>query len=637
MHWKPEGQRGLAEDRIRKSIDRATEFRRRILQNADAMPYALLQQELALADEALQVVRFIGDATVAAFFSAENDRGRLEKREQLLAQMSRWLHTGSPDDEAPINAAIAGLRGGEKPIQAFHWQIEFPEVFDRANSGFDAIVGNPPFAGRNSLLTTNRDGYLDWLIAIHDGSHGNADLVAHFFRRAFNLIRPQGTFGLIATNTIRQGDTRSTALRWICTRGGVIFAARRRYKWPGIAAVVVSVVHIAKGGLDRTPELDGKHVDTITAFLFHHGGHEDAQPLFANANKSFQGSIVLGMGFTFDGTTHNSAANSLAEMEALIAKDPRNAERIFPYIGGEEVLTSPTQSPHRYVIDFFDRSLEEAAQWPELLEIVRRKVKPERDKQKRDANRDRWWQYAEKRPGLYPAIARLTRVLVIPRIGQHAAFVFLHAGSVFSEQLVVFPFDTNAAFCTLQARPHEIWARFFSSSMKDDLRYTPTDCFETFPFPADVGSLESSGQEYYEFRAANDYELSGLDRHTYNRFHHPNETSPEIMKLRELHAAMDRAVLDAYGWTDLNPACEFLLDYEEEEDEDSGRRKKPWRYRWPDDFRDEVLARLLELNEQRAEEERIAGIVAEAETSKGAGKTKKTKKAKPDSPKLEGF
>ena len=98
---------------------------------------------------------------------------------------------------------------------------------------------------------------------------------------------------------------------------------------------------------------------------------------------------------------------------------------------------------------------------------------------------------------------------------------------------------------------------------------------------------------------------------TYNRFHDPDERSPDILKLRELHAAMDRAVLDAYGWTDLKPTCEFLLDYEEDEDEDEtgggARRKKPWRYRWPDDFRDEVLARLLELNRQRAEEERLSG------------------------------
>ena len=102
---------------------------------------------------------------------------------------------------------------------------------------------------------------------------------------------------------------------------------------------------------------------------------------------------------------------------------------------------------------------------------------------------------------------------------------------------------------------------------------------------------------------------------TYNHFHDPDERSPDIAKLRELHAAMDRAVLDAYGWTDLKPTCKFLLDYEEDEDDDdeSGgrRRKKPWRYRWPDEFRDEVLARLLELNRQRAEMERLTGVAGQ--------------------------
>jgi len=182
---------------------------------------------------------------------------------------------------------------------------------------------------------------------------------------------------------------------------------------------------------------------------------------------------------------------------------------------------------------------------------------------------------------------------------------------VFAHSLALFPLTRWVNFTLLQSRPHEVWARFFGSSMKDDLRYTPSDCFETFPFPPEWEkdeALEQAGREYYEFRAAlmvkND---EGLTK-TYNRFHDPEERDPAILRLRELHAAMDRAVLDAYGWTDIKPTCEFLLDYEDEDDEaEDGRarrRKKPWRYRWPDDIRDEVLARLLDLNRQRAEEER---------------------------------
>ena len=93
---------------------------------------------------------------------------------------------------------------------------------------------------------------------------------------------------------------------------------------------------------------------------------------------------------------------------------------------------------------------------------------------------------------------------------------------------------------------------------------------------------------------------------TYNRFHDPDERSPQIVQLRELHATMDRAVLHAYGWHGIATECEFLLDYEIDEEE-SGRNKKPWRYRWPNDVRDEVLARLLALNTERALEDRLAG------------------------------
>ena len=145
--------------------------------------------------------------------------------------------------------------------------------------------------------------------------------------------------------------------------------------------------------------------------------------------------------------------------------------------------------------------------------------------------------------------------------------------------------------------------------MKDDLRYTPSDCFETFPFPEGWethSDLEDAGREYYEYRAdlmiRND---EGLTK-TYNRFHDPEERSPDIAELRRLHDAMDRAVLDAYGWDDIATGCEFLLDYEVDEDE-SSRKKKPWRYRWPEGVHDEVLARLMALNSERAQKERLEG------------------------------
>ena len=551
---------------------------------------------------------------------------------------------------------MAVRRREEPPLAPFHWEIELPEVFERDRPGFDSIVGNPPFAGKNTVAAANPDGYPDWLKTVHAESHGNADLVAHFFRRAFTLVRDGGTFGLIATNTIAQGDTRSTGLRWICTNGGGIYRARRRVKWPGQAAVVVSVVHVHRGPFAGPRRLDGAETDRITAFLFHRGGHDDPARLAANAAKSFVGSYVLGMGFTFDDTDKKGVASPLADMRRL-ALDPRNRTAIFPYIGGEEVNTSPTHAHHRFVINFRDYPLRRqdlgeswagatddqrrewmrrgivpldypepvSADWPELLAIAEERVKPERARlgDNGDARRrkEKWWLWGRYTPALFAAIDSLERVLAISRVGQHAALALLPADMVYAETTIVFPFPDYAPFCILHSRPHETWARFFASSLEDRLRYTPSDCFETFPFPdawETRADLESIGEHYHDFRA--DLMVrrhEGLTR-TYNRFHDPNEDASDIVTLRSLYAAMDRAVLDAYGWRDIPTDYEFLLDYEIDEDE-WGTRKRPYRYRWPDDIRDEVLARLLELNAERAAEETragTAGATARPETAR---------------------
>jgi hypothetical protein len=154
-------------------------------------------------------------------------------------------------------------------------------VFARENGGFDAIVGNPPFLGGKSISTSFGDSYSWWLEANHAGGTRSADLVAHFFRRAFALIRVGGCFGLIATNTIGQGDTRATGLAAIISAGGAIRRATKRLQWPGEAAVVVSVVHLAKGEV-RSPVLDGRQVRRISAYLVE--GEMDGTPARLDAN-----------------------------------------------------------------------------------------------------------------------------------------------------------------------------------------------------------------------------------------------------------------------------------------------------------------------------------------------------------------
>ncbi|MYJ44236.1 MAG: N-6 DNA methylase, partial [Rhodothermaceae bacterium] len=644
FHWDIKGKKnqlglelGLETQEVDKACKEVSELRRTIQQLGGEIPEDELQDLMDEMDQKLKRVRQIAELVLLAFFEGGKDK----ERKDNLARYADLIVSANENTGRVIADVTRQL-----PFESFHWELEFPEVFDRDNPGFDTVVGNPPFAGKNTLAAANHKTYPQWLKALHVESHGNADLAAHFFRRAFNLLRNGGTLGLIATNTIGQGDTRSTGLRWICEHGGEIYRAQRRFKWPGEAAVIVSVIHVIQGKYAEKKNLAGKTVDLITAFLFHGGGHMNPRKLQENSGKGFRGSIILGMGFTFDDMDSKGVATPISEMEHLILENPRNQEVIFPYIGGQEVNSSPVHSHHRYVINFSDWPLRRvdlgiawrdaererrknwlregsvpldypdpvAADWPQLLSIVEEKVKPERDalSQKSAPNRDatqRWWKFLAYGQGLYTSMIGLNQVLAISNVTPHIQFAFLSPNQVFSNTLAIFSFSTFSAFCTLQSRPHEIWARFFGSSLKDDPRYTPTDCFETFPFPVDwetLPSLEEIGETYYIFRAELMVKNNEGMTKTYNRFHDPNEHDPQIRKLRELHAAMDRAVLDAYGWTDIPTDCEFLLDYEIDE-ETWGKKKKPYRYRWPDEIHDEVLARLLDLNAKRYEEELVSG------------------------------
>ena len=632
FHWRS-GERGFEATiefkEVMRSLERVSRLRKRIQESELSARTQELRELWGKTGDELVRARLLGDLLLSAFFKGKKPRNR----EVARSEYSKVIL--DPDSDDPANP-LDDLRYEAKPLASFHWEIEFPEVFERENPGFDCIIGNPPFAGKNSVIGANAEGYIDWLKVTHPASHGSADLAAHFFRRAFSKLREGGNLGLVATNTIGQGDTRSTGLRWICTNGGEIYEATRRLPWPGMAAVVVSVVHIHRGHWSGKRALDGTKIDSISAYLSAGSTHDDPARLAENKDQSFQGSIVLGMGFTFDDTDKNGVASSLADMQRLIDTNQKNQELIFPYIGGEELNSNPTHAHHRYVINFHDyplrrdpdlegswseaeQSLQKrwlregvvphdyphpvAQDWPNLLEIVNPKSATSAEEQDATDCRQRWWQFLRRRPALARAIKGLDRVLAISSVGQHATFAFLPPDMVYSNALIIFPFATFAAFCGLQSRVHEIWARSFASSMKDDLRYTPTDCFETFPFSrgwATSNRLEGAGREYYEFRAAlMQRNGEGLTK-TYNRFHDRYENDPDIARLRQLHDAMDRAVLSEYGRDDIPVKCEFLSDLESEEESTSRRFL---RYRWPNEIRDEVLGHLIELNSKRAQEE----------------------------------
>lgn len=533
--------------------------------------------------------------------------------------------------ETDYAAEAAKLLGNRHP---FHWAIEFPEVF--AEGGFDAICGNPPFSGGQHLTGTLGTDYRDYLVRyLAEGKKGSADLVAYFYLRAYQLLRPGGVFGLIACNTIAEGDTRQVGLERMVKQGAEIIAAAPNMPWPGEAAVVISPVTIYKGAWHGDHLLNGLPVPMISAFL---SAQDEWSPLRlkANENQSFQGSIVLGMGFTMSET----------EAKALIAKNPKNAEALFPYLNGEDLNTDPEQKPSRWVINFFDWSLDRCRRdYLDLLAIVEEKVKPERTRLKADGSfvlrkplPERWWQYGEKRPGLYHAIGRgasfvshpkgwtedtpMQRVLAITLVSKTLAFALVPSEIVFANLLAVFALSSFSDFAVMQSNVHASWAWRYCSKMKNDLRYCPVDAFETFPFPSILPpELEKLGQAFDALRREMMRRAQiGLTR-LYNAFHDSDcvdleEASPSggldssgtpvplgdcLVRLRALQVAIDTCVRDAYGWQDIALNHGFhAVPYLPANDN--------IRYTISEPARLEILRRLALLNHERWEEEEKKGL-----------------------------
>jgi hypothetical protein len=605
FHWRPEKQLNFLEVEIRRAIDEVLGIRQEIHQLAtDETPEGQKRKTQMLfdANDATERVRKIADVCVGAFFTESKENARLKERLKREDGIRLWLEGDSKaDDMTELWAAES--RAKHTP---FHWWLEFPEVFSGSRSkqlnksaedgvvGMGGFVGNPPFMGKNTITESLGPRYPDWLRTNYTGDtgvRGACDLSAYFFRRCVELTKAEGAFGLVATNTIAQGDTRSIGLKHILVKSNaIIYDASTSMEWPGDAAVTVSVVHIAMGstkfGTDKIC-LDGKAVPVINSRLRPKPERPDALKLKSNNIRAAQGSILLGSGFVV----------SPEEYEALILRDKQNDKRLFPYIGADEVNTSPKLDIDRYVINFEQLTLDESAVWPDLLEIVQERVKPEREQQKGNNStsrrrRDVWWQFDGVRADLYQTIGKLDRCLVTACQGsKHLMFSFQPTNLVFAQGLFVFPLDSFTSFGILQSRIHDLWAWLLSSTMRNaGVRYAGGECFGTFPFPSHdpskiIQSIEETGKNLYTNRLQYMFDTNQGLTEVYNLLKDPECTDERIVELRNLHEKIDCAVLGAYGWSDIGVPPYCLTGQEMEET--------------TAEFNDEVIDRLYVLNAER--------------------------------------
>jgi hypothetical protein len=450
-----------------------------------------------------------------------------------LSKLSLWLLTRA--ESQPFSFLDHALQCGDSLVDA-----AFPEVM--RGGGFGAVVSNPPFIGgkkiRQALGREYRE-YLKWQVA--RGVPGAADLCAYFLLRSLALA-PHGRVGIIATNTIAQGETRRVGLDQAVAAGWVIYRAEKSRPWPGAASLEVALLWAGHPAAAEPIILNGERVTGITASLSPQSRVAgNPYPLSANAGQSYQGSIVLGSGFILGS----------AEARELMAQDPRNSEVIHPYLNADDLNSRWDGSASRWVINFGEMTEQEASRYPRIFAIAEERIKPVR-MQKNAARYPRmvheWWKFWNPRPVMLAATAGLGQVLVIARHSRTGLPQFVPTGQVMSDALAVFATDQPAALALLSSSLHFAWwTTMGESSLRKDARYTPSAGFDTFPQPVPTGRLDRAGRDLDRFRreimARRRLGLTALQRLVRD----DGVQDEDIMALRKLYREIDEAARDAYA------------------------------------------------------------------------------------------
>lgn len=621
--------RGSSKKLFANEIDKAIETAIDVRSDIRGRPIRGIRDVQAMASmdknarAKLELPGLIADALIGDVLAAD---GKHPNTAALSVEAGNAMAGEANAIAALKRRASAGLAKGlpdGKPVRRpFHWSLEFPEVFVGPRKGFNAIVGNPPFLGGQKITGAMGTVFREYLVEqLADGTRGSADLVSYFFLTASSLLAKDGLFGLLAVNTIAEGNTREIGLDRILANGGVIVAAYPSEVWPGTANVVTSRIHLVNGHWKGARGLAGKQVTHISSYL---GTSESWAPvkLSSNLGLAFQGSIILGDGFLL----------SEVEAKALLQKNSKNRSVIYPYLIGREVNQSPEQSPGRYVINFFDWPKEYCEkEYPDLLQLLRERVKPERQKQKNEAAKKKWWihyrfgfdlyheiglggQYREH-PKTWEERTQYPEKIIAFATGatKYPCFTLVPNEYIFANTVCVVASQSYALFACLSSDPHVVWAWEHGSKMKQDLRYTHGDIFETFPFPDGVLSgghkeLSKLGAEFFDARrdymVANDKGMTKF----YNDFHNPGCDDPTIVTCRELQRQINETVMWAYEFAGIN----LDIGFHEVGYLPADKNK---RYTMSEAARQEVLSRLALLNKSRHEAESRKGNAGKRGTS----------------------
>ncbi|MCG9886171.1 MAG: N-6 DNA methylase [Cyanobacteria bacterium] len=415
----------------------------------------------------------------------------------------------------------------------------------------DVIIGNPPFLGGKHMRLNLGDRYVNKIFFRFPEVKDSVDYCAYWFRLAHNHLPDGARAGLVATNSIAQGKSRIASLDYISRNGGVIHDAVSTQPWSGEANVHVSIVNWIKNPSQPPKKLvlDEQVVESINTTLKSTLDVTIAERLNANLNWCFQGVIPIGRGFVV----------SEEQVEDWIAKNPKNAEVLKLFSMGSNLAKNLYGKPERWIIDFNDLSLDEASQYSEPFNHVKKNVKPVRDLNRRDVTRQNWWKYGEKRPAMRKALEPLSFYIAVPEVSKWSTFIICDRNWLPGNKVKAVASDDLYVLGILLASVHRSWIDVQKSTLKADTAYTHNTCFETFPFPQKpskkvIADIRQITQELHDYRTRiMDQNQWGITK-LYNEFFHEPASG-----LAKLHKKLDRAALKAYGFAADDDILEKLL------------------------------------------------------------------------------
>jgi hypothetical protein len=503
----------------------------------------------------------------------------LAKVTLMIAKELTWVESKESHDNKskplPLDNLDQNIICSDALIYDDGSKVVWPQV--------DAIIGNPPFQSKNKIKVEFGIAYVNKLRSAYPDIPGRADFCVYWFYKAHQNLKQDGFAGLVGTNTIRQNFSREGSLDYIVKNGGVIIDAVSSQDWSGEAAVFVSIVNWKKGKseddkllwfYDEKKILNSHVTNFINSSLSLKTDVSNAIVLLANTKPKK----------VFQGQTHGHEGFLVSKSEALqiLAKHHDYSNVLKPFLNGDELVANYKSQPDRFVIDFTLFDSIDATKYKEVYKIVESLVLPEREKKAKEQLRDnqqalkdnphakvnkhhinffnKWWQLSYGRTDMLRAISKLRRYIACSRVTQRPIFEFISSDINPNDKLMCFAFEDDYSFGIIQSNLHWIWFLEKCTTNAETPNYNSEAIWDTFPWPQNLSdiqiekialasrTLRNSRNEYMQKNRISLREL-------YRTLEKPGKN-----KLKDLHAELDKAVLEAYGFIMDSDLLEKLLN-----------------------------------------------------------------------------